>query len=111
MFEKIKEFNKKHPNLIPCVAMSVVTVAGCAVAYYCGANSMRKYLAPNKAMEIIVDVLSDIPDGTEVKVFGSICRDGIAAKELGELGAKMIEKGVDEAADLFTHFIAIKKNA
>ena len=109
MFDKIKEFNKKHPNAIPIAVMSVTAAVGCGVAYYCGAKSVRRHFAPNKAMEIIVDVLNDIPDGAEVKVFGGIYTPGIPAKELGALGEEMIKKGANELTDLFTHFIAIKK--
>lgn len=110
MFEKIKEFNKKHPNLIPAAVMIGTAAAGCAVAYYCGAHFKPRYPASNKAMNVIADVLYDMPVGTKIQAFGGIYRDGVPAKELGELGAEMIRKGVDESADLFTHFIAIRKN-
>lgn len=109
MFDKIKKFNKKHPNIIPCVVMGVTTVAGCAAAYYCGANFKARYPASNEAMNIIADVLYDMPVGTKIQAFGGIYADGVPAKELGELGAEMIRKGADESADLFTHFIAIRK--
>ena len=109
MFNKIKEFNKKHPNLVPIIAMSVTMAVGCGVAYSCGAKSVVKSIAPNEAMKIIVDVLEDIPDGAEVRVFGGIYTPGIPAKELGALGEVMIKKGANELTDLFTHFIAIKK--
>lgn len=109
MFEKTKKFIKKHDKVIAITA----AVAGAAVCgglgYHFGRTHIFRTLKNNGAMETIMHVFDDIPEGNKIRAFGGIINSGIAPKELGELGKVMVSEGADELGDAFTHFIAIKK--
>lgn len=109
MFEKTKEFVKKYHTEIEVAAAIVATTVGCLAGVYCAHKIEVKRIKSDKAMKIIFDVLDDIPNGTQVRVFGGISGPGLNPKELGELSEQMIAQGADALNDAFTHFIAIKK--
>lgn len=109
MFEKTKEFVKKHHTEIEVAAAIVATTVGCLAGVYCAHKIEVKRIKSNEAMNIIFNVLGDIPDGAPIRVYGGIIRAGLNPKELGKLGEQMIVEGADALNDAFTHFIAIKK--
>ena len=109
MFEKTKKFVKDHNKEITIVAVAAGALVCCGLGYHFGRTHIFRKLKNNGAMEIIMRVFDDIPEGHKIRAFGSIVDQGIAPNELGELGKIMVEKGADELGDLFTHFIAVEK--
>lgn len=109
MFEKTKKFIKDHDKAITVVAIATGVVVCGGLGYHFGRTHIFRKLKNNGAMEAIMRVFDDVPDGCKIRAFGGIINPGIAPNELGELGKVMVEQGADELGDLFTHFIAVEK--
>lgn len=109
MFEKTKKFIKKHDKVIAITAVTAGAVVCGGLGYHFGRTHIFRVLKNNGAMEAIMRVFDDIPEGHKIRVYGGIVNNAIAPNELGELGKRMVEAGVDELGDTFSHFIAIEK--
>lgn len=106
MFEKTKKFIKEHELEIAVALGVTITLAGGLIGMHIGHKHDLKMLESDAAMKNIYRVLMSIPEGTRVSTYGDINKEGIAAKDLGALGERMIQVGADEL-EKFTHFIAI----
>ena len=111
---KAKEFFEKHKTAF-AIAAGVTTAAVLGVVgYKLGEDHAFKsledgFFIPNKGVTVpACKVLGDIPDKSNVGLYGGISNTPIAPSQLGVLGKSMIESGATEE-DTFTHFIAIGK--
>ena len=109
MFEKTKQFIKDHDKVITIVAVAAGVAMCGGLGYHFGRTHIFRKLKNNGAMETIMRVFDDIPEGCKIRAFGSVSNPGFTSKELGELGKIMVESGADELGDVFTHFIAVEK--
>ena len=109
MFDKTKKFIKEHHTEIAVVGAVAATAMACVAGAYCGRRIDAKRIKSDPAMNAIIEVLHDIPEGTPIRVYHCIHPTGIKPTEFAKLGEDAIAKGADALNDAFTHFIAIEK--